>query len=384
MLNFQFYERVKVLYGNGAINQAGELAKSLGKNKALIVCDAGILKTDIVDKIKAGLDNENIPYAVYDKNEPNPPIRACEEAYEMLVAENCDFIIGVGGGSNMDCAKGVQILKYNPAPLMQYANGQKPFDCGEALIMVPTTSGTGSEMSNGSILSDENHIKHNFLSDGAIADYCILDPDLMVGMPPKLTAFTGLDAFTHAAESHMGILSTEFLAFMSEKVIDQIVEYLPRAVANGNDMEARGKMAVAASVGGYMLVYGLACAGHSIGQTIGGYFDIPHGASVAYAMPWVLEFNAPAVPDRVKRIGVSLGVEFTGNETPEEIGALTRDAFIDFRDNKCKCPSIKTFKYDESKFDEIAQVCADEYFQQIQPRKMTKDDCLDILKKMYA
>lgn len=384
MLNFQFYEKVKVLYGNGCINQLGELAQMLGRSKALIVADKGIMQTDIVDKIKAGLDNENIGYAVYDKNEPNPPIRASEEAYEMLVAEGCDFIIGVGGGSNMDCAKGANILKHNPAPLVQYANFGKSFNVGDGLIMVPTTAGTGSEMSDGSILSDENHIKMNFIADGAFADYCVVDPELMVGMPPFLTASTGLDALAHAIESHMGTLNTDFIQFMAEKTIDEIVEYLPKAVENGKDLEARGKMAVNAAVGGYLLVYGHTCAGHSIGQTIGGYFDIPHGAACAYALPWVIEFNAPAIPAVVKRIGTTLGCEFTGDETPEQIGAAVREAFIEFRDVKCKMPSIKKWAYDEAKFDEIAQVCADEFFQQFNPRKMTKEDCLDILNKMYA
>lgn len=384
MLNFQFYEKVKVLYGNGCISQMGELAKSLGRSKALIVADEGICKTDIVDRIKAGLDNENIAYAVYDKNEPNPPIRACEEAYDMLVQEKCDFIIGVGGGSNMDCAKGANILKHNPAPLIQYANGAKPFNVGDALIMVPTTAGTGSEMSDGSILSDENHIKQNFIADGAFADYCVIDPELMAGMPPKLTASTGLDAFAHAIESYMGTLTNDFIAFMAEKTMDEICAFLPRAVENGKDMEARGRMAVAAAVGGYLLVYGHTCAGHSIGQTIGGYFNIPHGTACAYALPWVLEFNAPAVPALVKRVGISLGVEFAGDETPEEIGAKVREAFITFRDDVCKMPSIKTFEYDESRFDEIAQVCADEFFQQFNPRKMEKADCLAVLKNMYA
>ena len=336
MLNFQFYEKVKVLYGNGCINQMGELAKELGRSKALIVADPGIMQTDIVDRIKAGLDNEKIGYAVFTDNEPNPPIKASEAAYEMLVAEGCDFIIGVGGGSNMDCAKGANILKHNPAPLIQYANFAKPFNVGDGLIMVPTTAGTGSEMSDGAILSDENHIKFNFI------------------------------------------------AFMAEKTIDEIAEFLPQAVEDGKNMTARGKMAVAAAVGGYLLVYGHTCAGHSIGQTIGGYFNIPHGTACAYALPWVLEFNAPAVPEIVKRVGTGLGVEFSGNETPEQIGTMVRDAFIEFRDVKCKLPSIKTFDYDEAKFDEIAQVCADEFFQQFNPRTMTKDDCMAVLKNMYA
>ena len=385
MLNFQFYEKVKVLYGNGAVNQLGDLAKYIGGTKALIVSDPGMSATGVIEKIVSGLANENIPYVLFEENEPNPPIAACEKAYEVLVRDGCDFIIGVGGGSNMDCAKGANILRFNPAPLIQYANGAKHFDVGSGLIMIPTTAGTGSEMSDGSILSDENHIKQNFISDeGAFAEFAIVDPELMAGMPPKLTASTGLDAFAHSIEAYMGTLTNGFIQFHAEKAIDEIAEYLPRAVANGSDMEAREKMAVAASVAGYLLVYGHTCAGHSIGQTLGGYFNIPHGTACAYALPWVCEFNAVAVPHFIKRVGIALGVEFSGSETPEEIGAMTREALLKFRDEECKLVDIKTFPYDESKFEEIAQVCADEFFQQFNPRKMSKDDCLEILKKMYA
>ena len=385
MLNFQFYEKVKVLYGVGAVGQLGELAKHIGGTKALIVSDPGMKATGVIEKIEAGLANENIPYVLFEENEPNPPIAACEKAFDVLTAEKCDFIIGVGGGSNMDCAKGVNILRFNEAPLIQYANGAKHFDVGHGLIMIPTTAGTGSEMSDGSILSDENHIKQNFISDqGAFAEYAIVDPELMTGMPPKLTASTGLDAFAHAIESYMGTLTNEFIQFQAEKAIDEIVEYLPRAVADGKDMEARKKMAVAASVAGYLLVYGRTCAGHSIGQTLGGYFNIPHGTACAYALPWVCEFNAPAVPHFIRRIGEALGVSFSGDETPEEIGRMTREALLKFRDEDCGLIDIKTFPYDESKFEEIAQVSADEFFQQFNPRKMTKDDCLAVLRNMYA
>lgn len=384
MLNFQFYERVKVLYGNGVVNQLGELAKLIGGTKGLIVCDPGMIATGMVEKVVQGLKNDYIESVVFDENEPNPLISASEKGYEVFKQTGCDFVIGLGGGSNIDCAKGVNILRFNPGPLIQYANFGKPFDVGSGLILIPTTAGTGSEMSDGAILSDEDHIKFNFIADRAFAEYAVVDPELMVGMPPKLTAYTGLDALTHAVEGYTGTLTNDFVQFFAEKVIDTITEYLPRAVSDGTDIEARDKMAVAASVGGFLLLYGHTHAGHSIGQTIGGYFNIPHGMACAYAEPWVLEFNAITCPELTARIGKALGATFSGNETAAEIGAKTRDAFIDFRDNKCKLPSIKSFPYDEALFDEIAGVCEKEFFQMFNPRKMSKEDCLEILKKMYA
>lgn len=385
-LSFQFYEKAKLLYGNGCISQIGELAKDyIHGTKALIVVDPGMKTTGVVDKIVAGLEKSGIKHVVFDESEPNPPIAASEKAYKLFKKEGCDVVIGAGGGSNMDCAKGVNILRFNPGPLLQYANFQKPFEVGTGLIMVPTTSGTGSEMSDGAILSDEHHVKLNFIASECFAEYAVLDPELLAGMPPKLTASTGLDALAHAIEGWTGTLTNYFMEFFDEKIVRDVVKYLPRAVSNGKeDLVARGKMAVASNVAGFSLVYAHVNAGHSIGQTIGAYFDIPHGTACAYALPWVVEFNAIAVPELTKDVGRCFGVTFTGNEAPEDIGHMVREAIIKFRDVDCRLPSIKTYRYDESKFDEIAQVSAEEFFQMFNPRKMTKADCLAVLRNMYA
>ena len=385
-LSFQFFQKTRVLVGAGAVNQLGELADHMGAKKALVVADPGMVATGIVDKITSALKAGGKEYVVFDENEPNPPIAACEKGYEVCKAENCDFIIGIGGGSNMDCAKGINILRFNPGPLIQYANFAKPFDVGTGLIMIPTTAGTGSEMSDGSILSDENHIKQNFIADGAYADYAILDPELMTGMPPKLTAFTGLDALAHAIESVTGTLTSPYLEFVCEQTCRDIARYLPRAVANGNDVKAREKMAVASNIGGFELVYGHTNGGHSIAQTVGGFFNVPHGAACGYVTPWITEFNAIAVPELVKTMLEAMGCEFKDGATPEEIGATAREFLLDFVYNKCKVPPMaEAFPdYDEAKFEECAEVCEKEFFQMFNPRKMSKDDCLTIIKNMYA
>lgn len=385
MLNFQFYQKTKVLCGPGTLAQLGELADHIGAKKALVVADPGMVATGIVKRITDALEAGGKEYVVFDENEPNPPIAACEKGYEVCKAEGCDFIIGIGGGSNMDCAKGINILRFNPAPLIQYANFAKPFDVGSGLIMIPTTAGTGSEVSDGSILSDENHIKQNFIADGAFADYAILDPELMTGMPPKLTASTGLDALAHAMESMTGTLTSPYMELVGQQVIRDIAEYLPRAVADGNDIVARTKMACASNVAGFQLVYGHTCAGHSIAQTMGGYFNIPHGAACGYTLPWVMEFNAVAVPGLVKMCGEAMGMTFAPDATPEEIGKQIREYLVDFVYNVCKMPSMKdVYTFDESKFDECADACSKEFFQTFNPRKMTKEDCRKIMDNMLA
>ena len=383
MFSVQLYQQVKLIYGEGAITKLGKLAKSIQKKKALFVCDPGMAATGMADRVIGVLNDSGIDCSVYDKNQPNPLIRAAEEAYEQSVRDGCDFVIGLGGGSNIDCAKGVNILRHNPGPLIQYANFGKPFDPGKDLIVIPTTAGTGSEMSDGAILSDDQHIKYNFIADRAMAEYAILDPELTEGMPASLTAATGLDALAHAVEAYTSTLATDFSDVLAEKVMDEIGTYLPRAVADGKDHLARREMTVASSMAGYLLVAAHTNAGHSIGQTLGGYFGIPHGTACAYAEPWVLEFNAPACPEKIRRIGQALGADFSGKETPEEIGRKTREAWIRFRDDACGLRPAVDYGYDREKFDEIAQVCADEFFQQFNPRKMTKEDCLNMVQNIY-
>ena len=384
MLSFQFFQKTKVLVGANAVNQIGELIEHMGGTKVLVVADPGIAAAGIMDSVTDALDAAGVPYVTFIENEPNPPIAACEKGYELCAAEGCDVIIGLGGGSNMDCAKGINILRFNPAPLMQYANFAKPFDAGTGLIMIPTTAGTGSEMSDGAILSDEKHVKQNFIASEAFADYAILDPNLMKGMPPALTAGTGLDALAHAMESVTGTLTSPYLEFVCQQTIRDINEYLPRAVADGNDIKAREKMAVASNVAGFELVYGHTCAGHSIAQTLGGYFDIPHGPACGYTLPWIMEYNAVAVPELAKMCMESMGISFRGDETPKEIGECCRETLLHFVYGACNMPSIKKYGYDEAMFDEVAGVCEAEFFQNFNPRKMSKQDCLDIIQKMYA
>lgn len=382
MFHFEFYQDVKILYGVGAVEQLGTLAASLGKKKALVVCDPGMQASGMIERVRSILKKEGLESAVFDENKPDPPISASEQAFELFREQECDLVIGVGGGSNMDCAKGVNILRFNEPPLMQYANFAKPINTGDSLILVPTTAGTGSELSDGAILSDENHIKCNFIADRAFADYAVIDPQLTAGMPASLTAATGLDALAHAIEAYTSTLATDYSDFLAEKAINEICTYLPQAIADGSDMTARRKLAVASDIAGHLLVSAHSNAGHSIGQTIGSYYKIPHGMACAYAEPWVMEFNAASCPEKIKRIGNALGTAFSGEETPAEIGEKVRDAFITFRDALCGLPDISSFDCNKAMLDEVAEVCSKEFFQQFNLCQMTKADCLAVLNKV--
>lgn len=385
MLNFQFYQRVKMLFGCGSVAQVGELVVEAGYKKPFVVCDPGIVATGLIDKVQASLTEAGVAGYIFDEVHPDPPADIAERGAEKCVAQGCDCVIAVGGGGVIDTGKAINMLRFNEGPLLRFKEMGTPMNLSPGLITIPTTSGTGSEVSDGMVISGEgdDHYKYPMLATNAMSDYAILDPEVMAGMPPKLTTITGLDAFSHLAEGMVTNIANDFCDFFCEQGVRTVVEYLPRAIKDGKDMEARSKMAIAATVGGWMLGYAHTHAGHSFGHVLGGLCNVPHGLAVMGAEPYVIEFNAPACPGRTKKLGVMLGAEFDGTETPEEIGAKTRDAMIRFRDVDCNAPSIKDFPYDKAMEDEICARIETELFQVFNPKKMTAEDARVILHKMY-
>jgi alcohol dehydrogenase len=222
------------------------------------------------------------------------------------------------------------------------------------------------------------------LATDAMAEYAFLDPELLTTMPRAITLTTGLDAFSHACEGYMTTLSTLISDFMAEKTMQTIIKWLPFAVRDGKNIEARSNMAIASTMAGWMLQYSHTNAGHSISHALTSFFRIPHGAACAYATPWVLEFNAMAVPQKVKEVGLLLGATFTGNETPEEVGRLTREAYVRYRDEELQLSPANSYEIDRALFPQMAEEITHEMFQAFQLRPMSEDDAREILEKIFA
>ncbi|MDR1030098.1 MAG: iron-containing alcohol dehydrogenase [Treponema sp.] len=386
MLNFTLGQPVNVLFGEGSIKQLGELVKSAGYTKPLVVYDAGVKGAGIVDKAIDSLKEAGIGFATYDKVQSDPPLSQIEAGYEFCVKEKCDSIIGIGGGSSIDTAKGINILRFNPGPLLQYTVLGSQMNRCLGLMVIPTTAGTGSEMSDGVIVTEPGGAKMAILNSMDSAEYAIIDPALYVGMPPDLTRMTGVDVVAHAAESHMTLKSNLATSIISEKVLEIAVEWLPVAVNDGTNMEARSYMAAAASLGGWALNMCGALAGHSFAHVLGAKFKLPHGAACGYALPHVLEYNAKLVPAKVKRIGSIIGVNYKGNETPEEIGAKARDAAFDFINNKVGLKPIAAYNahIDKSLIPEVAKDIAGELCMGLNPSPMKIDEIIGYLEKILA
>lgn len=383
-MEFTLMQNAKVLFGSGRLTDVGALLREeMGVDKAMIVCDEGVLKAGIVGRVLHSLEQAGVRAALFDKVLPDPPSSVVDEGAALCRAEGCGAVVAVGGGSSIDTAKGINLLRHNPGGIMDYADPSAVMKPSGGLVAIPTTSGTGSELSDGLVITSPGHVKCPILATNAMAEYIILDPQLTVGLPAGLTASTGMDALAHSIESFTSTLATALTDQVSEANIRAALEWLPQALVRPDDEEPRAHMAAVSMLGGWMLRYGHTHAGHSVAHVIGARCGIPHGYACAYALPWVLEYNAPAIPEKTMRLGRLLGCTFHGGETPEEAGAQVREALIRFRDETLRLRPVQDFTPLPRDLDEMADEIAHEIFQAFNPRKMRAADARTILDKIW-
>jgi alcohol dehydrogenase len=250
-----------------------------------------------------------------------------ERAAEIARNEAIDGIVAIGGGSAIDTAKGINVLINNPPPIMKYFGMQKRLKLGVPMVFIPTTSGTGSEVTNMCVISCTSRgNKDSVVSPVCVATLAILDPELTLGLPPKMTAATGVDALSHAVESLTGNQSNPLSDALARDAIHTIAKWLPIAYRDGSNIEAREQMLLASMFAGMAFTNGLVHLGHSIGHTLGAHFHVPHGVACAVALPEVIEYASRTEYKKVRMICECLGVELPVNATPEEIGAAAKNA----------------------------------------------------------
>ncbi len=385
MVNYTCMQNVKLMVGEGCHTQMGEALKEAGYKKAFVVYDGGVKAAGIIDQVLASLRAAGMDYAEFDKVLPDPPAEVVDEGAKLCKAAACDCVIGIGGGSAIDTAKGINILRVNGGNILDYANPEKEMKKSSGLMSVPTTSGTGSEMSNGLIISDTaNNSKVAILVVNGMSEFAVVDPAFAAGMPLGLTIMTGLDVFSHAAEGYTSALANPMTDLINISIMQTVARYLPRAVADGKDMEARTKMHIAASLGGWMLANSSAHVGHSIAHVIGGMYHIPHGACCAYSLPVVLETVSPALPEKVKTVGEILGAVYDGTEDAQQIGEKTAACYKKFAYEIVGVKQIREYTTDDTKLDELAKRVAAEPLAALSPVAITEENAMEMLKKIFA
>jgi len=306
--NMEFQMATKVLSGIGIINEVGEETKKLGKEKVLVVTDKGIKEAGLLENIIAGLNHSGINYVVFDEVEPNATIEVVESGSRIQKEEKCDLLLGIGGGSSMDTAKAIGVLATNPGPLRDYEGPEKYSLPPLPMIAVPTTAGTGSEVSFGTVLLDKTrNYKMSIRSVMQAPKVAMLDPELLGTLPPHLIAATGMDALCHAIESYLSLWASPLTEALSLEAIRLTGDNLERFFGNSQNLDAAGNMLIASSMAA--MAFNSARVGtiHAMAHPLGGFFGIHHGIACAVLLPYVLEYNIIAAPDKVEKIAVAMG-----------------------------------------------------------------------------
>ncbi|MDD3655814.1 MAG: iron-containing alcohol dehydrogenase [Atribacterota bacterium] len=303
----------KILIGNNSIENIGEEATKLGANKVLIITDIGIVQAGIIDRIKNILENNNLVVGIFDRVEPEPHAKVVYDCVKEMEGGNYNLLVGIGGGSVIDVTKGVSVLVTNGGKLNDYYGFDKLRKPGLKKIQIPTTAGTGSEVTNVSVLIDENEEKVVIYSPYLFADLAIVDPILTLSMPPKITGHTGMDALCHAIESYTSLDANIFTDTISFKAISLIGRSLRKAVFQGDkDVASRYNMSIASLFAGISFSIAGCNAVHALGLALGGKYHIPHGLSNALMLPSVIEFNLPGNYEKFKNIAAALGEQVDG------------------------------------------------------------------------
>jgi choline dehydrogenase len=317
MVNLRSFEVPTVVkHAPGALECLADQVQALGVKRPMVVTDQGLVKAGLVERAAEVLKAGQVDYMLFDGVIANPPIKLVDDAAALYKAEKCDGLIGFGGGSPMDTAKAIGVVAENGGSILDYewADPQPIVKRIPPLITVPTTAGTGSEVTLWSVITDPNrHIKYNVGGTGLIAAYvALIDPLLMLDMPAHITSSTGLDALTHAIECYTCAYAQPWPDAVALWAIETLAQWLPIAFAQGHNVEARYKVAMAAMLAG--MSYGTESAGavHAMSQTAGGYYDLPHGVLTAAMLPPVMAYNYLGEPVKYARIAQAMGVNTWG------------------------------------------------------------------------
>ncbi len=383
-LNFVFSIPTLIVFGCGCIKELGKRIKELWGSKALIVTDRGIVNSGMLEGIKGILSKDSIEFVIFDEVEPNPLDTTVEKATDMAIKEGCNVVIGIGGGSSMDSAKAVAMRVTNrEGTLIDYIGINKVKNAPLPIIAVPTTSGTASELTIFSVLTNSiDMTKISIGSDLLTPKAAICDPILTVSMPPSVTAMTGMDALTHAIESYVTTVATPVTKALALESIRLISNNLRRAVSRGEDLQARTNMLLASLLAGMSFRHTRLGIAHALAMPLGSWdIRLPHGLANALVLPYVMEFNLPGNLEGYAEIAIAMGessgstIRETALKSIKAVKELIRDIGLP--------KGLKSVGVKREDFDKIAQEATKSGNLAVNPRVCKKEDLISILEASY-
>ena len=369
-----------LLVGPGSSGRLGQAVAGFGHTKILIVTDSIISKLGLLKDLTDALTAGGAKYVVFDEITADAPIPLIEKGIEFYQAHDCDAIVAFGGGSSMDASKAIAVAISNPKPLRKLAGYLKGLKAPVRIYAVPTTAGTGSEVTVAAVISDpERHSKLVIVDPRMVPKMAALDPNLMTGLPPHITAATGIDALTHAVEAFVGNWTTPYSDGMALSAVGLIFENLRTAYRDGKNLEAREKMSLASTYAGFAFTRANVGYVHAIAHQFGGKYHTPHGLANAIMLPLVLKYSAPAITERLALLAIRAKVGKDGEDREvlaqkflDAVDALTRDLGI---------PTVLD-ALQESDIPALAKAaCHEAHTGYPVPRYMTQAVCENLIRK---
>lgn len=316
-LNFIFRAPTKIIFGSDSVNECGLELESLGCSRALLVTDRDLAKSDIIERVKKSIGKRL--GGIFTEVEPDSGVHIVDKGAVLARSFNADAIVSAGGGSSIDTAKGILICLKLGGKLEDHAGFNIMGGRGVPHIVVPTTAGTGSEVTYAAVIKDHAQKRKLIFGDNFIVpDVAILDPVLISGMPPKLTAATGMDALCHAVEAIHSLQREPIADALALHAVRLITDFLPRSVENGKDIVARGQMLIAANLAGSAFSNAQVGLIHALAHAVGAKFKVPHGVANSILMPHCMKYNIDAVADRYALIGEAMGIRQSGLSDEEK------------------------------------------------------------------
>ncbi len=307
-----FMHPERTFFGQGVARKVGECVKDLGGKRVFLVTDEIVAGLDVFKDVEKSLEEKDIDYYVYSKVDANPTDVQVEKGAGLFKKEKADFLVAVGGGSSMDSAKAIGVLVNNGGSILDYGGLDAFANPIPPLVAIPTTAGTGSEVSPYAVLTNtEDNYKMCVASWRIFPKVAMVDPVMMASMPSLVTAATGMDALSHAIEAYCSIFAMPQSDALALPAIKLIIKHLGPAVANGSNMEAREGMAMASLMAGESQGAG-AGAAHALGHQLTNRYGMPHGTAMYIMMPVVMKFNLIACVDRLVDIAVAMGEQVEG------------------------------------------------------------------------
>jgi alcohol dehydrogenase class IV len=374
----------RILFGPGSIERLGPEAQLLKAKKILIITDPGVIQAGLLEGVEKSLQSVNLPFIIFDGVEPDPRIEVVEKSVERAKKEEIDLIIGFGGGSSLDIAKVTSIMITNTGKIDSFFGIDLVPNPGVPVILIPTTAGTGSEVTPIAILSDtKEKLKKGIVSPTLFPEVAILDPKLTIGLPPSVTAFTGMDALTHAIESYYSINSTDLSDLLAFKAMELLSKNLRMAYAQGENLAARSCVLEGSLLAGIAFANAGVGAVHAFAYPLGGEFHLAHGLTNTLMLPYVMRYNILGCPSKFAQMAKAFGEKVEG--ISELIGAEIAVRFIERLSDDIRVPRrLRDVGIPADAIPRLAEAAMKvTRLLANNPRKVTLEDAVAIYKSAY-